>query len=138
MAFRWPLIWAFPGRGPALNPKFTRPGCSEPGAEFAGSNHPPPVTKSWGCSHEPPRVPTAAPVTAPIPPRGSRPPPLPPHVIELYALDTITSIPENRAWSAFTVIAFVEPDEESICSLIMSVRTPGTSYTWFGAPVTPI
>src|SRR2546422_945266 len=27
--------------------------------------------------------------------------------------------------------------DESTCSLIMSVKTPGTSYTWFGSPVTP-
>src|SRR2546426_3285548 len=138
MAFRWPLIVGFPGRGPALNPKLTRPGWKLPGAEFAGLNHPPPVTKSRGCSHEPPRVPTTPPVTAPVPPRGTRPPPLPSHVIELYALDTITSIPENHAWSAFTVIAFVETDEESICSLMMRVKTPGIWYTWFGAPVTSI
>ena len=34
------------------------------------------------------------------------------------------------------MIACVVPDEESICSLMTRVRTPGISYTWFGSPVT--
>src|SRR5437773_3580118 len=132
--FRCPLISGFPGRGPALNPKLTRPGRLEKG----GANHPPPVTKSLGAPHSfpqtsgpPPRVPRAP--EGATPPRG-RPPPS--HVTELYALDTTTSTPAAHAWRAFTVIAFVVPDEESSCSLMIRVRRPGTSNTWFGSPVT--
>src|SRR5207249_10529314 len=66
------------------------------------------------------------------------PPPPPPQSTELSAWDTVTSVPSNDAWSAFTVIDSVDPKDESVCSFATSEKTPGTSKTtWFGSPETP-
>src|SRR5207244_5765241 len=61
------------------------------------------------------------------------------HVMSLEALEMITRMPSTVVRSiAFTVIEFVPPLDELVCSLITRVRTPGMMTVSLGVPATTI